>query len=164
MDIRGYKNFCGATDTPVLDFWWHLLWVSKPEWEALFTLGGGICVTRSQLVQHLLSYWKPAWQLSHSLPHTCKQVLVGLKQAWLIITIIRPRYHNYCPTIFKLKFWPIHMYDLDLQIKFILKKYSLWMWRSTQLVLGKQIGKSDRKIYLFQNEMHLLISIDLYII
>ena len=24
--------FCGATDTPILDFWWHLLWVSKPEW------------------------------------------------------------------------------------------------------------------------------------
>ena len=24
--------FCGATDTTVLDFWWHLLWVSKPEW------------------------------------------------------------------------------------------------------------------------------------
>ena len=24
--------FCGATDTPVLDFWWRLLWVSKPEW------------------------------------------------------------------------------------------------------------------------------------
>ena len=39
--------FCGATDTPVLDFWWHLLWVSKPEWAALFALGGGIHVTRS---------------------------------------------------------------------------------------------------------------------
>ena len=24
--------FCGATDTPVSDFWWRLLWVSKPEW------------------------------------------------------------------------------------------------------------------------------------
>ena len=24
--------FCGATDTPILDFWWHLLWASKPEW------------------------------------------------------------------------------------------------------------------------------------
>ena len=24
--------FCGATDTPVLDFWWRLLWVSKPGW------------------------------------------------------------------------------------------------------------------------------------
>ena len=25
-------SICGATDTPVLDFWWRLLWVSKPEW------------------------------------------------------------------------------------------------------------------------------------
>ena len=24
--------FCGATDTPVLDFWWCLPWVSKPGW------------------------------------------------------------------------------------------------------------------------------------
>ena len=24
--------FCGATDTPILDFWWRLVWVSKPEW------------------------------------------------------------------------------------------------------------------------------------
>ena len=24
--------FCGATATLVLDFWWRLLWVSKPEW------------------------------------------------------------------------------------------------------------------------------------
>ena len=25
-------SFLGATGTPVLDFWWRLLWVSKPEW------------------------------------------------------------------------------------------------------------------------------------
>ena len=24
--------FCGTTDTPVLDFWWRLPWVSKPGW------------------------------------------------------------------------------------------------------------------------------------
>ena len=24
--------FRGATNTPVLDFWWYMLWVSKPEW------------------------------------------------------------------------------------------------------------------------------------
>ena len=27
-----HKSFCGATDTPVLDFWWHMPWVSKPGW------------------------------------------------------------------------------------------------------------------------------------
>ena len=25
--FEGHKSFCGATDTPVLDFWWGLLWV-----------------------------------------------------------------------------------------------------------------------------------------
>ena len=29
--------FCGATDTPNLDFWWCLIWVSKPKWATLFT-------------------------------------------------------------------------------------------------------------------------------
>ena len=38
--------FCGATDTPVVDFWLHLQ-VSKPQWAALFALGGGVCVTCS---------------------------------------------------------------------------------------------------------------------
>ena len=37
----------GATDTSVLDFWWCLLWVSKPEWSALFTLGWDIHATCS---------------------------------------------------------------------------------------------------------------------
>ena len=35
-------SFYGATDIPVLDFWRHLLWVSKPEWEVLFKLGRDI--------------------------------------------------------------------------------------------------------------------------
>ena len=62
--------FCGANDSHVLDFWWCFLWVSKPEWAILFTLGRGICGT------HYLSFtfgatpahpmW-PAWLLSRSL-------------------------------------------------------------------------------------------------
>ena len=35
-------SFYGANNTPVLDFWWCLLWVSKPEWATLFTIGRGI--------------------------------------------------------------------------------------------------------------------------
>ena len=31
------SNF-GATGTPVLDFWWLLLWVSKPEWFCLIRI------------------------------------------------------------------------------------------------------------------------------
>ena len=62
--------FCGATDTLVLDFWWHLLWVSKPEWTALLEFSGGVCVMLhipwdSPLVRHPLTPWRPAWQPSH---------------------------------------------------------------------------------------------------
>ena len=39
------SSFCGATDGPVLDFsWCCFIWVSKPEWAALLTLGGGVHV------------------------------------------------------------------------------------------------------------------------
>ena len=31
----------------VLDFWRRLLWVSKPEWAALFALDRGVCLTHS---------------------------------------------------------------------------------------------------------------------
>ena len=30
--LEDMSPFCGATDTPVSDFWWRLLLVSKPEW------------------------------------------------------------------------------------------------------------------------------------
>ena len=32
------KFFWGATGTPVLDFWWRLLWVSKSEWDLPYLL------------------------------------------------------------------------------------------------------------------------------
>ena len=44
-DIR---PFHGATDTQVLDFWWYLLWVSKPEWAVLFSLGRCVCDVHSR--------------------------------------------------------------------------------------------------------------------
>ena len=31
-------SFLGATGTPVLDFWWRLLWVSTPEWVLPYSL------------------------------------------------------------------------------------------------------------------------------
>ena len=73
--------FCGATDTPVLDFWWCLLWVSKPEWAALFKLGRGVHITR---YLRFTSGVTPANLLAASMAakpsllHTCK-ALVGLK-------------------------------------------------------------------------------------
>ena len=30
--FQDISTFCGTSDTPVLDFWWCLSWVSKPRW------------------------------------------------------------------------------------------------------------------------------------
>ena len=45
--LEDKSPFCGDMDTHFLDFWGCLLWVSKPEWAALFALGEGVCVTCS---------------------------------------------------------------------------------------------------------------------
>ena len=63
---------CGSTDIHVLDFWWCLLWVSKP-------MCSLICTWQRHMVQHLLTFWQPAWQPNQSFPCTCKQALVGLE-------------------------------------------------------------------------------------
>ena len=55
--------FCGATYTPVLNFWWYLLWVLKPEWAAIFMLAGAYVLyipSDSPLLWHLLTSWWPA--------------------------------------------------------------------------------------------------------
>ena len=60
--------FCGATDTPVLNFGWCLLWVSKPEWATLFELVEVYMLHvpwDSPLVWHLPTSWWPVWQPSH---------------------------------------------------------------------------------------------------
>ena len=74
LETTPISPFCGATDTSVLKFWWCLLWVSKPEWVLPYSQLAEVYVMYitwdSPLVQHLLTSWWPAWQLSHSLPHT----------------------------------------------------------------------------------------------
>ena len=83
-NLEGISPFCGATDTPVLDFWWHVLWVWKPEWAALPTLGRGICVacslrfTSGATPAEILGASMAA-ELISSMYHTCKQGLVWLK-------------------------------------------------------------------------------------
>ena len=37
-----HMSYFGATDAPVLYVCWRLLWVSNPEWTALFVLRGGV--------------------------------------------------------------------------------------------------------------------------
>ena len=40
-------TFCGATDTPVFDFWWHNLGFQNQKWWALFALCRAVHVTHS---------------------------------------------------------------------------------------------------------------------
>ena len=84
-NLEDISPFCGATDTPVLDFWWCLLWVSKPEWAVLFMLSRGIHVTHSL---RFTSGATPADLLATSIAAkpisstylTCDHALVGLKR------------------------------------------------------------------------------------
>ena len=38
-----HQSFCGATGAPVLDVWWCLPWVSKPEWILYFCASSPTC-------------------------------------------------------------------------------------------------------------------------
>ena len=38
--LENMSSFCEATDTSVLNLWWRLLWVSKPEWGLIRTWRG----------------------------------------------------------------------------------------------------------------------------
>ena len=65
--------FCGATDTTVLDFWWRLLWVSKPECVFMsFNLFIFLGATHFCKIRHL-SYWNSIlMQTSHCKEPTCE--------------------------------------------------------------------------------------------
>ena len=45
--LRIHMSFFGATCTPVLDFWWRLLWGSMPEWVLPYSHCGGKCNVHS---------------------------------------------------------------------------------------------------------------------
>ena len=65
-DIRPFR---WATDTPVLDFWWHLLWVPMSAWISIFMLSG-LC--NPQI--HLLIVKRLEWYLSAFNPYTYRRV------------------------------------------------------------------------------------------
>ena len=73
--------FCGATDTPVLDFWWHLLGFKARVSRLIHIRQWYTCYAfpDSPLLWHLLTSWWPVWLPSYSLPHICEQALVGLE-------------------------------------------------------------------------------------
>ena len=89
------SSFCGATDTPVFNFWWRLLWVLKPGWAALFTLGGGIHVS------HSLRFTSGATPADHLV-----KFVLGFKSrvdslACILLTCVQwiPQIHLWCYTI-----------------------------------------------------------------
>ena len=57
--LEAIGSFRGATDTPLLDFWWHLSWVSKPGWIP-FCVHSHLCDPQIPLVWHLLTGVTPA--------------------------------------------------------------------------------------------------------
>ena len=69
--LEDMSPFCGATDTPVLDFWWRLLWVSKPEWFLAYSSLAEAYVLHYTFPE--IHLWcntcqplgGPTWQLSH---------------------------------------------------------------------------------------------------
>ena len=56
----GHKSFYGATDTPVLDFWWHLFWVTKSGWIPLLAC----FVTCMQWIPQIYLWCDTYWPLS----------------------------------------------------------------------------------------------------
>ena len=76
-------GFFGATGTPVLDFWWRLLWVLKPESVLPYSIFEEVNVMYipqdPPLVLHVLTSWQPAL-LPVLSPHTVPEVrLLGFE-------------------------------------------------------------------------------------
>ena len=70
------KSFLWATDTPALDFWWCLPWVSKLWW-----IPCRLChLSDPQIHRHLLTEWRSnfwrTWVLLWSHWHPCFALLV----------------------------------------------------------------------------------------
>ena len=70
--------FCGAIDTPVLDFWWRLLQILNPQCAALFTVGRGIHVPWDSHLVQPADLLTASMAAEPSLPCTC-ETLVGLE-------------------------------------------------------------------------------------
>ena len=84
--MEDINSFCTATDSPVLEFWWRLLWVSKP-------LGRGVYV--ATLVKHLLTTWQSAWQArrSHGTPN--RDLLCHRRKLYRLSFVGSDRFRTY---------------------------------------------------------------------
>ena len=71
--------FCEATDTPVLDFWWHLPWVSKPGLIPSLACFVTMEFSESPLVWH--TCWSLGSQCNLFQSETCK-TLANVRFVW----------------------------------------------------------------------------------
>ena len=82
--LEDMSPFCGAIDTPVSDFWWRLLWVSKPEWVLPYSSlveAYMLCYTFPEIHLWCDTCWPLGGQHGSqviSSTHTC-EALVGLE-------------------------------------------------------------------------------------
>ena len=74
----GYQFFCWATTTPVLDFWWHLPWVSKPGW--IHSLA---CFVACMQKNHEIHLWcDTSWPLGGQLGSQTIPIHVLVNKHW----------------------------------------------------------------------------------
>ena len=79
---RTHVPFYGTTDTPILDFWWRLPWVSKPGWTCLYAFLPARYSSDSPLVRHLPTSWQQAWQQSPLWPNILAAIRHIHKHWW----------------------------------------------------------------------------------
>ena len=86
----------GATGTPVLDFWWCLLWGSKPEWgSALLAFCRGECNVhslRSTFGATLVDLLAASAQPSPVPTYCCRSEVAGIRTCALRISVSQTLY------------------------------------------------------------------------
>ena len=85
ITIQTHVSYFEVTGTPVLDFCWHLLWISKPEWVLPYTFFAEVNVMYIPQDPPLMLQWYPlgGWCAAGHFP-TCMcrgGTWLGFKQA-----------------------------------------------------------------------------------
>ena len=92
------SHFCGPTNIGVLDFWWHLIWVSKPGWIPFLHASSPLCngfhrfTSGATPADHLVAGHAAEPFDPHSCSCTCKHCVA---QYALVYSIILIRIHWY---------------------------------------------------------------------
>ena len=129
------KSFCGATDTPVLDFLWCLPWVPKPGWIPHLHALLPVCnwflrfpsgVTPADLLSASMAA-EPFW--STYLQIMCPQASTGVQTHDQLGMPQHSALFGFSNTVF-LKYWP-----LVIQACQFLKSEIVWNYKMFELVM-----------------------------